>query len=58
MTYAAVTASVAELLQRFGGIVADHVRSTPDPGLATRDDLVHANDHSGPLCELIDHASL
>jgi len=46
---------MAERLQELGGIVADRVRSTPAPGMATLDDLVHANDHSKPLCELIDN---
>jgi len=55
MTHAAVTDSMAERLQELGGIVADRVRSLPAPGTATLDDLVQANDHSKPLCELIDN---
>lgn len=55
MTHSAVTDSLAERLQELGGIVADRVRSLPAPGTATLDDLVHANDHSTPLCELIDN---
>lgn len=55
MTHAAVTDSLAERLQELGGIIADRVRSLPAPGTATLDDLVHANDHSKPLCELIDN---
>jgi len=55
MTHAAVTENLAERLQELGGIDADRVRSSPSPGTATLDDLVHANDHSGPLCELIDN---
>ena len=54
MNHAAVTDSLAERLQELGGIAADRVRSTPAPGTATMDDLVYANDHSKPLCELID----
>jgi Uma2 family endonuclease len=55
MTHAAVTDSLAERLQELGGIVADRVRSTPAPGTATVDDLVFCNDHTKPLCELIDN---
>ena len=55
MTHAAVTESLAERLQELGGIVADRVRSTPAPGTATLDELVFANDHTKPLCELIDN---
>lgn len=55
MSHGAVTDSVAERLQELGGIAADRVRSSPAPGTATLDDLVHANDHSKPLCELTDN---
>lgn len=55
MSHAAVTDSLAECLQELGGIAADRVRSTPAPGTATLDDLIHANDHTKPLCELIDN---
>ncbi len=55
MTHAAVTDSLAERLQELGGIVADRVRSTPPPGTANLEDLVCANDHSKPLCELVDN---
>jgi Uma2 family endonuclease len=55
MTHAAVTESLAERLQELGGIVAGRVRSMPAPGTATLEDLVSSNDHSKPLCELIDN---
>jgi len=55
MTHAAITESVAERLQELGEIAADRVRSTPAPRTATLDDLVYANDHTKPLCELIDN---
>lgn len=55
MTHAAVTDSLAERLQELGGISADRVRSMPAPGSASVEDLVYANDHSKPLCELIDN---
>ncbi len=56
MTHAAVTDSLAERLQELGGIVASRVRSTPAPGTANLEDLVLANDHTKPLCELIDNS--
>jgi Uma2 family endonuclease len=55
MNHVSVTDSLAERLQELGGIVADRVRSSPAPGTATLDDLIYANDHSKPLCELIDN---
>jgi Uma2 family endonuclease len=55
MIHFAVSGSLAERLQDLGGISADRVRSTPPPGAATLDDLIHANDHSDSLCELIDN---
>jgi len=36
------------------GIAADRVRSSP-PRAATLDDLVYANHHTDPLCELTDN---
>jgi Uma2 family endonuclease len=55
MTHAAVTDSLAERMQDLGGIEAARVRSSPAPGTATLNDLIDANDHSKPLCELIDN---
>jgi hypothetical protein len=54
MANIAVTSSLADQLRDFGGIAADRVRLTPAPGSATVDDLVAANLHGKPLCELID----
>ena len=42
------------LLDRLGGIAAERVWSSPAPGTATEDDLLHAHDHEGRLCELVD----
>ena len=44
----------ADLLDRLGGIAAERVWSAPAPGTATEDDLLHANDREGRLCELVD----
>jgi len=54
MTHAAVTDSLAERLQELG-VVAERVKSTPAPGSATVDDLIFYNDHTKPLCELVDN---
>ena len=44
----------ARLLDRLGGIAAERVWSSPALGTATEDDLLHAHDHEGRLCELVD----
>lgn len=41
--------------RELGGLVADRVRSTQAPETATLDDLIYANDHAKPRCELIDN---
>ena len=51
---AAVSITVAERLAELGNIPADRIRLSPAPGSATVDDLIHANSHSSPLCELVD----
>lgn len=55
MTHAAITEIMAERLQELGGIAAERVRTTPNPGTANLDDLIRFNEHSKPLCELIDN---
>jgi len=55
MANAAVTSNLAERLIELGGISPHRLRLLPAPGMATIDDLVHANDHTSPLCELVDH---
>ena len=44
----------AHLLDRLGGIAAERVWLSPAPGTATEDDLLHAHDGEGRLCELVD----
>ncbi len=46
--------SVADLLDRLGGISARRVRLHPPPGTATEADLVSILDHEGSLYELVD----
>ncbi len=55
MANAAVTSNLAERLIELGGISPDRVRLMPAPGTATIEDLIHANTHTSPLCELVDH---
>jgi Uma2 family endonuclease len=54
MANAAIISTMAERLVELGSISADRVRSRPAPGTATCDDLIAANEGTGPLCELID----
>lgn len=51
---AAVTLSMAERIDELGGVHAQRVRLNPAPGTATVDDLISANTHTSPLCELVD----
>ena len=51
---AAVSFSLADRIAELGGIDAARVRTTPAPGTATLQDLQRINDHSKPLCELVD----
>ena len=46
--------TMGDILRRLGGIPADRVRLSPVPGTATERDLILANDHNDPICELID----
>ena len=55
MANAAVTTSMADRLDEFGGITPDRVRMSPSPGTATVEDLKLANSTSRPLCELVDN---
>jgi Uma2 family endonuclease len=54
MTNSAVSSSLGERLTELGGIALDRVRAEPAIGTATVNDLIRANDHQRPLCELID----
>jgi len=54
VTHSAVSSSIGDRLTELGGIAPDRVRSVPPIGSATISDLIQANDHNRPLCELID----
>ncbi|MEZ6031924.1 MAG: Uma2 family endonuclease [Planctomycetaceae bacterium] len=54
MVNAAVSSTVAERLAELGHISAERLRLSPAPGTATLHDLMEANTHCKPLCELID----
>lgn len=46
--------TVADLLERLGGVPPDRVRLVPTPGTATEEDVVQTDAHTDRLCELID----
>ena len=46
--------TLADLLDRLGGIPPNRVRMRPAPGTATEADVLAANDHEDRLCELVD----
>jgi Uma2 family endonuclease len=46
--------TLADLLDRLGGIPADRVRFNPVPGTATEQDAIDSRRRFGVLCELID----
>lgn len=46
--------TIAELLERLGGVPADRVRFRPTPGTATEEDLLRVIDHEDALCELVE----
>lgn len=54
MVNAAVSSTMAERLEELGHISAERLRLSPAPGTATLHDLMEANTHHKPLCELID----
>ena len=54
MMNAAVSWTMADRLEELGHISAERIRLFPAPGTATVDDLMDANTHCKPLCELID----
>jgi Uma2 family endonuclease len=54
MLNAAVSSTMADRLEELGHISADRLRLFPPPGTATVEDLLNANSHRKPLCELID----
>ena len=54
MVNAAVSSTMAERLEELGHISAERLRLSPAPGTATVNDLMEANTHRKPHCELID----
>jgi Uma2 family endonuclease len=46
--------TLADLLERLGGVPLDRIRFHPAPGTATIDDVVRILDKEGTLCELVD----
>jgi Uma2 family endonuclease len=46
--------TVADLLDRLGGIPLNRVRMRPAPGTATEADVLSVRDHEDRLCELVD----
>ncbi|MGA2068850.1 MAG: hypothetical protein ABSG86_28035 [Thermoguttaceae bacterium] len=50
--------SAADLLERFGPIPLDRVRTDPPPGTATEQDVIEIRDREDRLCELIGGALL
>jgi len=46
--------TLAELIERLGGISPARIRMRPPPGMATERDVVDAEAHEDRLCELVD----
>lgn len=46
--------TVADLLEKLGGIPAERVRMSPLPGTATKEDVDEIECHEDRLCELVD----
>jgi Uma2 family endonuclease len=46
--------TLADLLDRLGGVPPNRVRWRPLPGLATEEDVIDADCHEDRLCELVD----
>jgi Uma2 family endonuclease len=46
--------TVADLLERLGGVSPDRILMKPPPGTATEADLIRAVDHDDRPCELVD----
>jgi Uma2 family endonuclease len=53
-TTAGTIDTLADLLDRLGGIPLNRVRMRPAPGTATEDDVLSVRDHEDLLCELVD----
>lgn len=48
------TRTLADLLDRLGGVPPERIRAIPPPGTATEEDVLRAEGHTGRICELID----
>ena len=46
--------TAADLHERLGDIPLYRIRTNPEPGTATEEDLLAVMDHKEPMCELID----
>jgi Uma2 family endonuclease len=46
--------TLADLLDRLGGVAAERIRFSPPPGTATVDDVLEVEAHEDRLCELVD----
>jgi Uma2 family endonuclease len=54
LTPPAAIQTLADLLDRLGGISAERVRFHPAPGTATETDVIEVDAHEDRLCELVD----
>ena len=46
--------TAVDLVERFGPIPLDRVRTNPPPGSATEQDVIDIHDHENRLCELLE----
>ena len=46
--------TVADLLERFGPMPAERIRTSPSPGTATEQDVIDMEERESRLCELVD----
>jgi Uma2 family endonuclease len=46
--------TVADLLERFGPMPAERIRTSPPPGTATEQDVIDMEERESRLCELVD----
>ena len=46
--------TAVDLVERFGPIPLDRIRTNPPPGSATEQDVIDIHDHEDRLCELLD----
>src|SRR5258707_15863743 len=46
--------TLADLLDRLGGVALERIRFHPFPGTATIQDVINIQQHEGKLCELVE----